>query len=301
MFGFDYKQPFHYMITMRKNWQTPAFSTIIHPSDSGYMEDVFPVGRIVRKQLVDFKYYYPSIHIMYKALMPDHVHFMVHVKERLEWDLSFYIGLLKGRCSTEWWRRYPAMNGYPLFEEGFHDRIMMSAGQFDKIKNYIQDNPRRLWIKQHNPELFCEFHQLYINGRIYDAVGNMFLLDDFGILPVKNSSHDSSSINAYKKALWIHASKNGGVLASPFLNQEEKIYRDMALDNIGKVILFQSEPFQDKFKPAGRYFDVCNEGRLLILAPREPIHRHKYINKVAAEILNEAANAISLHNYIVIR
>ena len=38
----------------------------------------------------------------------------------------------------------------------------------------------------------------------------------------------------------------------------------------GAVILMKPDGFPPSFKPKGRYFDLCAEGRLLILSPMLP-------------------------------
>ena len=36
----------------------------------------------------------------------------------------------------------------------YHERILHAPGQLRRMIDYVKDNPRRLWIKSHNPELF---------------------------------------------------------------------------------------------------------------------------------------------------
>ena len=37
---------------------------------------------------------------------------------------------------------------------GYHEKVLHCEGQLDKMIRYVKDNPRRLWLKRHNPELF---------------------------------------------------------------------------------------------------------------------------------------------------
>lgn len=37
---------------------------------------------------------------------------------------------------------------------GYHEKVLHCEGQLDRMIRYVKDNPRRLWLKRHNPELF---------------------------------------------------------------------------------------------------------------------------------------------------
>ena len=59
----------------------------------------------------------------------------------------------------------------------------------------------------------------------------------------------------------------GTVVISPFISQGEKEIAITILDSDrGDVILMKPDGFGDYFKPKGRYFDLCTQGRLLILS-----------------------------------
>lgn len=58
----------------------------------------------------------------------------------------------------------------------------------------------------------------------------------------------------------------GGVLVSPFISPGEKDIARAALDAGGSVILMKPDGFEPRFKPKGHYFDLCAQGRLLILS-----------------------------------
>jgi len=64
--------------------------------------------------------------------------------------------------------------------------------------------------------------------------------------------------------------RNGGVLVSPFISPGEKDIARAALDAGGAVILMKPDGFPPYFKPHGKYFDLCVQGGLLILACRPP-------------------------------
>ena len=99
------------------------------------------------------------------------------------------------------------------------------------------------------------------------------------------SRYSSSQINTYaqrsppwneeikrmKWERWEYSVLNGGVLVSPFISPEEKKVRKMTEDNGGKLILIINEAMGDRFKPGDHYYELCEQGRLLIISPQETI------------------------------
>lgn len=78
---------------------------------------------------------------------------------------------------------------------------------------------------------------------------------------------DDAATRERNLALWRYTAINGGVLVSPFISADERAVRDSA-DNLGgKLIHITNRPFAGRDKPAGRDFELCEQGRLLILAP----------------------------------
>ena len=84
-------------------------------------------------------------------------------------------------------------------------------------------------------------------------------------MPVKVSRKYSPSELLARKRLWHKTILNDGVLVSPFINPNEKRVRDWSIENGGSLIYLTYKPFPEKFKPQGRMFDLCSEGRLLII------------------------------------
>ena len=103
-----------------------------------------------------------------------------------------------------------------------------------------------------------------MEGR-FEAYGNWDLLSEFQRVPVKISRKYSETELLSWKKLWHTNILNDGVLVSPFINPKEKKVRDWAMDNGGSIILLTHEPFSERFKPQGKMFDLCAEGRLLII------------------------------------
>lgn len=188
-------------------------------------------------------------------------------------------------CSEAW--------GSPLLDMDFHDRIVFKEGQIELLKKYIDDNPRRLWLKRKFPDILSKRHRIRICGEEYEAVGNIFMLDDFDIQAVRISrSYSADELRRYK-GQWLRTIDNGGVLVSPFISVAEKRVRDYAMSCNCKLILFETEGFPERYKPPGELFDYCLGGRLLMIAPREYSTRRLNLTRRTALRLNGLAQEIA--------
>lgn len=255
------------MITLVKAPLIPDLSSLIHPYPDIYLTERSEAGLVISRFLESMFRFHEALKVWKYVVMPDHVHFELFVERDLPYPVGQYIGELKGSCTTAW-RERTGRDG-TFFSPGFHDRIVTHHGQAAILRKYIADNPRRLWIKRHNPNLFMRRHRLSISGKEYEAIGNIFLLDDMDLQAVRISRRFSPQELRARKICWLHTIENGGVLVSPFISPAEKKVRDYALANDGRLILMEQNGFGPRYKPTGQYFDLCAEGRLLMIAPVE--------------------------------
>lgn len=142
--------------------------------------------------------------------------------------------------------------------------------------------------RKENPKFFQKINNIEINGILWQAYGNVQLLENPFKAPVVIHRSDSESILVAKHRRWKHLSENGGVLVSPFISPAEKEVRKQCEAAQGKVILLSNTPFGEREKPAAHDFEKCASGKLLILAPMTPIPSGRatflYLNSIA-EIL----------------
>lgn len=145
----------------------------------------------------------------------------------------------------------------PIFKKDFYDRILRRSHKLDIICEYIRQNPYRLLVRQFNPDFFRRINNIKIQGALWQAYGNLH-------------------------------SENGGVLVSPFISPAEKDVRRQCENANGKIILLSNKPFSAREKPASHDFGLCSEGRLLFLAPINPLPAGRntflYLNSVAESI-----------------
>jgi len=201
--------------------------------------------------------------------MPDHLHGILFTKERLPRTLGAVIrGFKSGITSTL--RRLKNDSTLAVFQEGFHDLISLQVDSIKAYSNYIHDNPRRYCLKRDHPDLFTRLDHLTSphlpEGLPWKGFGNRFLLDKPTRLAVRVSRSATSEEITAKKAFFLEAMRQGAVLISPFISPGEKEMVAHAIEHGGSVIVLKHEGFPPLYKPSGAYFDLCAQGRLLILS-----------------------------------
>lgn len=261
-----------------------------------------PLGNIILQEIENIPRFHPQIDIYTKIAMPDHIHFILYVKERLKHPLGMELAGFSKACNDAYrklraddaYRKLRAADSDQLFHEGFNDRIIMRPGQLETCRNYILDNPRRLHIKQLHPDVFRRYNHLRIGDREYAAYGNIFLLRDFERQQVVIHRADSPETRARHEKEWLQCASNGGVLVSPFISSDEKSIRDKATEAGGRLIIIRNEGFEERFKPCGKEFDLCCSGRLLLLAPWPDNLRRAVVTRAEAMVMNALASKIAL-------
>lgn len=262
----DYRSKRYYMITMT----TPPFTTplskvqISHGSPYTRLTDI---GRIVKEEIHNIRNLHSNLSIHRHVIMPDHIHFLLYVSDIIPRHMGEYMGMFKGKCTSRWDALRNDGESTPLFIDGFHDRIVWREGQKEVIIHYIEDNPRRYMVKKSNPDLFTKYLNVVVNGREYAAFGNIFLLKDIDKIPVIIHRAWSEEQFATHREFCLSHADNKATLVSPFIHPIEKDIMKDGLNLGCNIIQLQNEGMPERFCPRGSRFDLCAEGRLLILAP----------------------------------
>lgn len=263
----DYHSRQIYMITINKEKGCPAFGRLVniqHPEEARI--ELSPIGDIIREQILATPAHNPAIRNMTYIIMPDHIHLLLFVTERMEKrSLGDVIQALKAASTT----RIRALLQSPeltVFEAAFHDRIVSRRGQLQSAYEYIQQNPYRLAIRKRHPEYFRRVNHLRISDYELQAYGNMHLLDNPFKSQVVIHRADTPEQRACNRREWLYAAANGGVLVSPFISADEKTIRMEAETLDGNIILLTADTFEDRYKPYGHNFSLCESGQLLIIS-----------------------------------
>ena len=179
-----------------------------------------------------------------------------------------------------------------LWSPQYNDHILEGAGELQRWRDYLRDNPRRLAIRRAHREYFRVQFNVTVAGRTYAAIGNRFLLDYPQKLQVQCSrSMTPAEIEAEvskKKAL----AEKGVVMVSPGISDGEKAVMDAILGAGRPQIFLTPRGFNEYSRPGHRYYDACAEGRFLILAPWPHNNRETPLTRQMCLELNEMAREI---------
>lgn len=137
----------------------------------------------------------------------------------------------------------------------FHDRIIFNHEQLDRSIKYVEDNPRRYIFKKRYPDLFKRYLHLDIAGHEYAAFGNIFLLKEIYLLPIRiHRRWSQDEFRTYSEHCRQEIDK-GAVPISPAIHPAERSIMDYARENGGSMILLRDQGFEDRFKPKGKDFE----------------------------------------------
>ena len=193
-----------------------------------------------------------------------------------------------------------ALQRRPLFETGYHDRIIKRPGMLETIKRYLSDNPLRALMRRQLPQLLERRLHLRIGSHDYAAFGALFLLKRAEKEQVlyhrrdKKTGQPTEQTEDYRRnrERQLDEAREGVVLVSPGISKGESLVIKTAIDEGLPVIHLQKEPIGPYWKPERHRFEACARGALLILAPwglDEEVAPSDYarfhrLNDLAAEI-----------------
>ena len=290
--GHDYQSRCIYMVTLVVKERRPLLGTLTGDGETiPAIVEPSPLGRAVIQNLVNIPSFYPEIEIWTFQLMPDHLHAIFFVKERIPVHLGKVINGFKVGCNRAY-RELVKGDLTGLWEDGYNDIILDQEGQLQIMKRYILDNPRRLAIKRTHPDLFRVQRNIKAGDFTFAALGNVFLLDAPCLMQVQCTRKlTTQQIHDTVQQFLSHA-QNGAVLVSPSISPGEKAVMKAAFEYGFPVIVLQENGFAPLAKPGGRRFNACAEGRLLLLAPWEHHNDKRVIKHSQCLDLNEMVRTI---------
>lgn len=215
--GFDYKKPYHYMVTLKRLEGLRPFSAITQeknpPKDSrGRVRYLIPneVTRAFMREIRSFHLKWHGIWpIEYFIIMPDHLHLVMRLKgSEDQLALGSYVHRLMRTLAEAYWsieagpqpggrRRpgqnedspehpcfvLPALSGNragkcpPIFAHDWHDWIVKKRSQLSTFARYIYENPERSWLRKQNKAYFGTVRKVTFSAQEWFAYGNTAILD----------------------------------------------------------------------------------------------------------------------------
>ena len=307
----DYTERRMYMITMVTEGRKALFGTVVgrseavEPSKEVPRIELSPLGEAVEKIWLTIGDYHSEVKVVALQMMPDHLHVILFVREKMEkplgkvllgvkqaYNRAFREVMPEGVVAVAQQHAEQERGNGLLFAKGFNDQILLRDGQLERWLNYLKDNPRRLLMKRENPDLFRVQRGLEYAGHSFSAIGNRFLLERPIKLQVQCSRRISDEELKAKLNDCLRAAHQGVVLVSPAISQGEKAIMRAAFEEGLPLIYLQENGFTDLAKPGGKRMEACARGQLLILAPWEHHNEKMTIKRGQCLELNEMAKII---------
>ena len=313
MVNHDYKSRQIYMITMVTEGRRPLFGHIIGDCDAAKGCPNYPhielseLGKRVSDEWWAASSHHPEIEVIALQMMPDHLHGILFVKEKMENPLGMALRGFKQSCNRHYRElilgqppvQYVAMPSQQnsrshgmLFAPGYNDKLLLRTGQLDTWLNYLADNPRRLLMKRKHPDIFRIQRNMKVAGITFSALGNRFLLDHPVRIQVQCSRRLTESEIRIKVEEYLQAARKGAILVSPAISPGEKTIMRTAFNEGLPFIYLQENGFTDLAKPGGKRMEACAKGQLLILAPWEHHNEQITITRSQCITLNDMARLI---------
>ena len=317
--GHDYTERQMYMVTMVVEGRRPLFGHVEGRSDAPNGSEDAPrvvlteLGKRVESCWYEIATRHPQIDVVALQLMPDHLHGILFVKEKLERPLGKVLLGFKQGCNKAFrevqsvavvqqqTKQQTGQHPHPapedhnhglLFTRGYNDKLLLREGQLQRWLDYLKDNPRRLLMKRERPDLFRVQRGLIVKGQQFSAIGNRFLLERPMRLQVQCSRHLNDEELAWRQAQWLEQARCGAVLVSPCISKGEKADLRAAFEEGLPLIVLQENGFTDLAKPGGKRMEACLRGQLLLLAPWEHHNEHLTISRNQCLALNDMARMI---------
>ena len=332
--GWDYRGRAIYHFTLPVEGRYPLFGVLEGKSAETAFVRLNAFGRRVCQMLGRLAQFYQgkgyALKVLAQMVMPDHVHLVIQVLEPLPQSIGAVVRGFKSGCTKVYKEEY-YRNGENAVEvhggtpagaaevhEGppvqfarifagrgsiwqqdpayYHERILHAPGQLRRMIDYVKDNPRRLWLKSHNPDLFRLHRRTEVAGLSFTSMGNHFLLNwpDGQAVEMSRRATDEQTQELLRSAL--AAAHNGAITYTAAISKgEQLIARSLREQGYPLVVLLNDgfpkdgHPHERYYKPGGIYFEACSKGQLLLLEPTEQAFLDVSIQKAVEETLRRKA------------
>ena len=332
--GWDYRGRAIYHFTLPVEGRYPLFGVLEgERAEKAYVR-LNAFGRRVCQMLGGLAQFYKgkgyALKVLAQMLMPDHVHLVIQVLEPLPQSIGAVVRGFKSGCTKVYKEEFycsgenaaevqgkAQMVGAGVRDDApvqfarifagrgsiwqqdkayYHERILHAPGQLRRMIDYVKDNPRRLWLKSHNPDLFKLHRRTETVGLTFTSMGNHFLLNwPDGQSVEMSRSATNEQIQERLRSVLV-AAHNGAVTYTAAISKGEKlIARSLREQGYPLVVLLndgfpkEGHPHERYYKPGGVYFEACSKGQLLLLEPTEEAFLDASIHMAVEETLRRKA------------
>jgi len=304
-----------YHVTLTIPSREPLLGNLVVPENDAEKARVerTELGKEIVYLIGSIHNYRPQIRLLQYCLMPDHVHFILHVEQKMPYSIK---DAMRGfwQAAKQKGREYilsispndirdnkqNTLHPSPIFTEMPFIRPLSRRGQLDNMMRYVRLNPQRLATKRLKPGFFRVQEDIEIAGRKYAGVGNIKLLlaEKFKPVHVRSCWVEDAERHGYDQPLrdymnsCVLAARQGTVMVSPFISRQEKMVQEVLLREKLPFVLIADNGFRDYYKPADALFDAVAEGRVLILSPWEYDPDKRHVTRAECVAMNGMAEEI---------
>ena len=309
-----------YHVTLTVTSREPLLGRLVIPENDPKKAVVerTELGKEVVYLIGSIPNYRPQIRVLQYCIMPDHVHFILHVRETMPYSIKNVVrGFWQGA------KKYCRENILSINPNDIRDnkqnsilenqqslssvftempfiRPMSRHGQLDAMMQYVKMNPQRLATKRIMPEFFRVQEGIEIAGRKYNGVGNAELLQRARYMPVHvlrtmvdEAEHgDNQRLRDYMNGC-VLAARQGAVMVSPFISKQEQEVMAVLLKEELPFIYIADNGFREYYKPSAALFDAVAAKRVLILSPWEYDADKKHVSRADCVAMNKMAEEIA--------
>ncbi|MBR1589340.1 MAG: hypothetical protein IJ658_13585, partial [Kiritimatiellae bacterium] len=262
--GYDYSRGASLFITI---------STVPRRMLFGRVKDakveLSPLGKIVAESIAAISRFNPAISLFDWVVMPDHVHFNVHLAANIKEPLQVLgAAMRKFKTFTTTMARKLLGLG-TIWQQGYHDYLLLSRAFIEATGRYIRYNPLKFELR-HNQPGFLHLHEPVASPRFdpndyWKAIGELSLLDPSSkILSLRVSRRVPAAKRAYVVRRMLDAARAGYTILSGFISPGEVAVRDALLSTPNaKLIHILPNQISHSHKPDSRFLAPIREHRLL--------------------------------------
>lgn len=224
-------------------------------------------------------------------IMPDHIHLLIYLKPYSYTHLDDVVAHIRTQSQQLSGR------STDLFLAEYNDRILRRPAQVQNAVKYIDDNMRRARIKAEHPEYYNHVLRMAIQTdegvERFLIYGNPWLLHEPLKVPVRISSKYGAEYYSQLEMEWEDTVRAGGVLVSPFIGPEERVFMQTSLDANARIIHLVNYGLHPNYQPPTHRQPYFTQHNILIVAPDIHWSEKRTLTRDAAMHLNDLAALIS--------
>ncbi len=266
--GYDYSRGASLFLTISTEPRGPWFGRVVDAN-----VEHSPLGLQVLESLEALPRFNPGIRLFGHVVMPDHVHFNVHLAAGLPEPLQVLgkaVGRFKSFTSTLARKQF----GIPkLWQQGYHDHIASTESFIESTERYIGYNPLKYELMHNRPE-FLRIREPLTSERLnpgdyWKGLGNLDLLDANTPVVSLRVSREIASPEAIGEVVrrCRDGVRKGYVFLSGFISKGEQAVRNMlAEEPAARFIHILPSCMPLRYRPDSIYLPAIQQDRFLEIA-----------------------------------